>query len=136
MVHKFWTCMIVGTMSLPPLMFTLEDVVSPLKLRSKFVHLFQFGYNSYMNTKYCSPCWCFHHLLHDCNKFTCFLPLMGDIDETLPIINKPKAPNKGVIQGTKWKDPRARRQKNHPRRWTTKGTSSSWTPSYDEKHIK
>jgi hypothetical protein len=37
------------------------------------------------------------------------------IDETLPIINKTKAPKKGEIKGTKWKDPHPRRQKNHPR---------------------
>jgi len=34
-------------------------------------------------------------------------------DETLPIINKPKHPKKGGIQGTKWKDLHPRRQKNH-----------------------
>jgi hypothetical protein len=34
-------------------------------------------------------------------------------DETLPIINKPKHPKNWGIQGTKWKDPRPRRQKNH-----------------------
>jgi hypothetical protein len=37
------------------------------------------------------------------------------IDETLPIINKPKHPKKEEIKGTKWKDPHPRRQKNHPR---------------------
>ncbi len=36
-------------------------------------------------------------------------------DETLPIINKPKHPKKGEIQGTKWKDMCLRRQTNHPR---------------------
>jgi hypothetical protein len=35
-------------------------------------------------------------------------------NETLPIINKPKDPKKGGIQGTRWKDPRLKRQKmNH-----------------------
>jgi hypothetical protein len=47
-------------------------------------------------------------------------------DETLPIINKPNHPKKrGGIQETKWKDPRPKRQKNHLREQTTKGTSSS-----------
>jgi len=41
-------------------------------------------------------------------------------DETLLIINKPKHPlKKGGIQGTKWKDPHPRRQKNHKRGQTT-----------------
>ncbi len=43
--------------------------------------------------------------------------------------------NKKGKQGTKWKDPHPRRQMNHPRRWTTRGTSSSWTPSNGEKSI-
>jgi hypothetical protein len=30
--------------------------------------------------------------------------------KTLPIIEKAKAPKKGVIQGTKWKEPYPRRQ--------------------------
>ncbi len=48
-------------------------------------------------------------------------------DETLPIKKKTKAPQKkGGIQGTKWKDPHPRRQKNHLRGRTTKGTSSRW----------
>jgi hypothetical protein len=46
-------------------------------------------------------------------------------DETLPIKNKPKHPKKGGIQGTKWKDPHPRRQKNHLRGRTTRVTSSS-----------
>jgi hypothetical protein len=37
----------------------------------------------------------------------------GRNDETMPIINKPKHPEKGAIQGTKWKNPHLRRQKNH-----------------------
>jgi hypothetical protein len=37
------------------------------------------------------------------------------IDETLPIKNKPKHPEKGGIQGTKWKDPCPSTQKNHLR---------------------
>jgi hypothetical protein len=57
-------------------------------------------------------------------------------DETLPIINKPKTPKKGGIQGTKRKDPRPRRQKNNLRERTTKRTSSFQTPSYHNKHIK
>jgi hypothetical protein len=32
-------------------------------------------------------------------------------NETLPIINKPKHPKKGGIQGTKWQDPCPRRQR-------------------------
>jgi hypothetical protein len=36
-------------------------------------------------------------------------------DETLPIINKPKHPKKGGMQGTKWKDPCPKRHKNHLR---------------------
>ncbi len=36
-------------------------------------------------------------------------------DETGPIINKPKHPKKGGIQGTKWKDPHPRKQKNQLR---------------------
>jgi hypothetical protein len=43
-------------------------------------------------------------------------------DETLPIINKPKHPKMGGIQGTKWKRPYPRRQKK--------------TTSCHEKHIK
>jgi len=47
-------------------------------------------------------------------------------DETLPIINKPKHPEKkrGGMQGTKWKDPCPKRQKNHLRGGTTRRTSS------------
>jgi len=45
-------------------------------------------------------------------------------DETLPIKQKPKHPKTGGIQGTKWKDPRPRRQKNHPRGPTTRGIST------------
>jgi hypothetical protein len=51
------------------------------------------------------------------------------LDETLPIKYKPKAPKKGEIQGTKWKDPHPGRQKNHLRGRTTRGTSSSRPPS-------
>ncbi len=40
-----------------------------------------------------------------------------------------KAPKKGGTQGTKWKDPCPRRQKNHLRGQTTRGTSSSRTQS-------
>ncbi len=48
-----------------------------------------------------------------------------------------KAPSKKKEkQGIKWKDPHPRRQMNHPRRWTTRRTSSSWTTSSREKHIK
>ncbi len=39
----------------------------------------------------------------------------------------PKAPKKGGIQGTKWKDSHPRRQKNHLRGQTTRGTSRSQT---------
>ncbi len=55
-----------------------------------------------------------------------------------PYINKSTpTPKKKEKQGTKWKDPNPRRQMNHPRRWwTTRGTSSSWTRSNWEKHIK
>ncbi len=53
-------------------------------------------------------------------------------DETLPIKNKPKHPKKAGIQGTKWKDPPTRRQKNHLRGQTTRVTSSSWTTSCHE----
>jgi hypothetical protein len=56
------------------------------------------------------------------NKCRMFLKC---VDETLPIIKKPKHPKKGGIQGTKWKDPRLKKQKSHLRRQTTKGTSSS-----------
>ncbi len=45
----------------------------------------------------------------------------GRNDETMPIINKPKHPEKGAIQGTKWKNPHLRRQKNHLWKQTTKG---------------
>jgi hypothetical protein len=66
-----------------------------------------------------------------------FLALLSDLndDETMPIINKPKDLERGK-QRTKWKDPCPRRQKNHLRRQTTKGTSSSQTPFDHEKHIK
>jgi hypothetical protein len=49
------------------------------------------------------------------------------LHETLQIINKPNRSKKkkGRIQGTKWKAPCPRRQKNHLRGPTTKGTSSS-----------
>ncbi len=64
-------------------------------------------------------------------------PKLRDCDETLPIINQPKHPKeKGKIQGTKWTNPRPRRQKNHLRGQTTKATSSSQTPFSSEKHIK
>ncbi len=53
------------------------------------------------------------------------LPLHDN--ETLPIINKTKHPKKGGIQGTKWKNPCPRRQKNHLKGQTTRGTSSSFT---------
>jgi hypothetical protein len=56
-------------------------------------------------------------------------------DETLPIIEKIKAPKKGGIQGTKWKDPRPRRQKNHLKWQTTRGTSSSQIAFCHKKHI-
>jgi hypothetical protein len=48
-------------------------------------------------------------------------------DETLPIINKLNHPQKKRwrIQETKWKDPCPKRQKNHLRGRTTRGTSSS-----------
>jgi hypothetical protein len=49
---------------------------------------------------------------------------------------KTKAPKKGGIQGTKWKDPHPRRQKNHLRGQTTRRTSSSQTSSNHKKHIK
>jgi len=58
------------------------------------------------------------------------------INETMPIINKPKHPKKRGIQGTKKQDLYLKRQKSHLRRWTTRGTSSSWTSSCHEKHIK
>jgi hypothetical protein len=45
-------------------------------------------------------------------------------DETLPIINKLNNPKKGRIQETKWKDPHPKRQKNHIRGRTTRGTSN------------
>ncbi len=55
-------------------------------------------------------------------------------DETVSLIIEPKQPKKkGWIQGTKWKDPHPRRQKNHPRGRTTKGTSSSWSISNKER---
>jgi hypothetical protein len=69
----------------------------------------------------------YHHCECKCN--------LGFIDETLPIIKKPKHPKKGEIQGTKWKDPCPRRQMNHLREWTTRGTFHSQTPSSCEKHI-
>jgi hypothetical protein len=50
-------------------------------------------------------------------------------DETLPNINKTKSPKKGGIKGTKWKYPHPRRQKNHLRGQTTRGTSSSRSSS-------
>jgi hypothetical protein len=43
-------------------------------------------------------------------------------DESLPNIEKIKAPKKGRVQGTKCKDPRPRRRKNHLRWQTTTGT--------------
>jgi hypothetical protein len=46
-----------------------------------------------------------------------------------PSINQSN-PQKRGKQGTKWKDPCPRRQMNHLRGWTTKGTSSFWTRSY------
>jgi hypothetical protein len=49
-------------------------------------------------------------------------------DETLPVINKTKAPKRRERESTwnktKWKDACPRQQKNHPRGRTTKGTSS------------
>jgi len=42
----------------------------------------------------------------------------------------------GKQEGTKWKDPRSRRQKNHLRGPTTRATSSFWTPFCHEKYIK
>jgi hypothetical protein len=61
-------------------------------------------------------------------------------DETLPTTGKKKktkAPKKGGIQGTKWKDPHPRRQMNLPLwdRQTTREKSSSQTPFGGEKHI-
>jgi hypothetical protein len=56
-------------------------------------------------------------------------------DESLPNIEKIKAPKKGRVQGTKCKDPRPRRRKNHLRWQTTTGTSSSQTASCHKKHI-
>ncbi len=60
-------------------------------------------------------------------------------DETLPTINKPKHPKKkrniqNKMEGTskKTKDP----PKNHVKGQTTKGTSSSRTPSCHKKLIK
>jgi hypothetical protein len=44
--------------------------------------------------------------------------------KTLPIIEKTKAPKKGGTQGTKWKDPRPRRQmktNDPPKRGDPKG---------------
>jgi hypothetical protein len=43
------------------------------------------------------------------------------IMKTLPIINKPKNSKKEGIQGTKWKDPCPRRQKEPPKRANHKG---------------
>jgi len=40
---------------------------------------------------------------------------------------QPKHPKKKKKQGTKWKDPCPRRQMNHPRGQTKRGTSSSPT---------
>ncbi len=57
-------------------------------------------------------------------------------DETLSTIKYPKRPKKGGKQGTKWKDPHPRKQMNHLRRQTTRGTSSSLTPSCCKKGIK
>ncbi len=46
-------------------------------------------------------------------------------------------PKKVRMQGTNWKDPCPRKQKNHLRLQTTRRTSSSWTPpSCCKKHIK
>ncbi len=70
-------------------------------------------------------------MYHACVSLTLFwltiLLFFLLFNETLPIINKQKDPKKGGIQGTKWKDPRPRRQKkkNHLRGQTTRGTSSS-----------
>ncbi len=47
-----------------------------------------------------------------------------------------KIPKKGGIQGTKWKDPHPRKENIHKKGQTTMGTSSSWTLSCHEKHIK
>jgi hypothetical protein len=44
-----------------------------------------------------------------------------------------KSTQKGGIQRTKRKDPRPKRHKNHLRRWITKETSSSQTPSFHKK---
>jgi hypothetical protein len=65
-------------------------------------------------------------ILHRNDIFTA----MTQIDETWPIINKPKhhPKTKRGIQGTKWKDPCPRRQKNHLRGQTTRGTSSPKPP--------
>jgi hypothetical protein len=40
------------------------------------------------------------------------------------------------IQGTKWKDPHPRRQKNPPKRVNHKGNIKFLNPSCNEKHIK
>jgi hypothetical protein len=61
---------------------------------------------------------------------------IGTLIETLPIINKPKHPKKGGNTRNKMGGPMSKKTKNHLRGQTTRKTSSSWTPSCCEKHIK
>jgi hypothetical protein len=54
-------------------------------------------------------------------------------DETLPIINKPKHPKKGRIQGTKWKDPHPRKWKDPSPRNLTKRTIEEGEPQREHQ---
>ncbi len=61
-------------------------------------------------------------------------------DETLPTINKPKHPKKKRNIQNKMEGPTSKKTKEPPKNLvkgrTTKGTSSSRTPSCHKKHIK